>query len=512
VHIKSLVKRNWIEGWLVFAGCIILVIQFAISKQYLSADGVDHTSVIGAPFDDTYIHARFAENIFHGNGFSFNPGHVVSADTSPLWVVMIAAGGFVTSHFDLIAIILSAIAWLLLAPGVYRIARYVFVWEKSFSIAAAITMLLSPRLMTMALTGMETTFATLLVLMAIEMHIRSREIKEIRIREAIVLGIGIAIRPEFYLLVLLATADWLYLILKKQISAKEILGYIVPLIISSFVIFSIPLRESGSLFYHSSIVQGVGFHFPPDFYYIGRAYYILMENLSWIIALLLLFIFSFRIPKMKGNTALLVIFMAALPILQGFIAPQYRHFGRYFFPVIPLVIVSMIALLRRSMLSGKRFIFFQFWNDSKRTVFLSLIAIIGSLPLVIRWTGVYAESVRNINDQHLAVASWLQVNVTPDHKIAVDDIGAIGYITKRKVVDLTGLINPEFYPLQKEQSSVWKEARKQNTDIFIIYKRLNPSFFEYAKDSLELVKEFRVRPPLVVSADTVMSVFKVKGS
>lgn len=512
MHLKSLVRRNWVEGWLVFGGIVILVIQFAVARHFLSEGGIDHTNSIGAPLDDTYIHSRFAENLFTSLGYSFNPGHSVSADTSPLWVAMIGVAGLVSSHLDIVAIILSAISWLLLAPGVYRMARYVFVWEESFSIAAAICMLLSPRLLTMNLSGMETTFATLLVLLAIEIHIRSREIKRIRMQEGIVLGLGIAIRPELYLLVLIASLDWIYLLCKKQISIKGLTGYTIPLCISAYLVFSIPLFERGSFMYHSSIVQGTGFRFPPDFYYIGRSFYILLENFWWIILFLLLYIVSFKVPKITGNNFIIIIFILSLPILQGFIAPQYRHFGRYIFPVIPLVILTLIALLRTTMLSDKGFSYFRDMKDKQRTIYLSVFALFFSLPLAVKWIGVYAEAVRNINDQHLAVASWINEHGSQNDKLAVDDVGAIGYFTKRTIIDLTGLVSPEFFPLQKDQSLVWKEARRQGANLFIIYTRLNPSFYQYAKDSLELVQEFRLRPPLVSSADTVMSVFKVKGT
>jgi hypothetical protein len=510
VHIGKAIKRNFVEGALVLAGIVILLVQFAIAKYELSDGGTDHTTTIGAPLDDTYIHTRFAENLFHGNGYSFNPGHIVSADTSPLWVVLIGVGGFFNEHLDLVAIILSAIAWLLLAPGVYRISRYVFVWERSFSIAAAICVLLSPRLLAMNLSGMETTFAALLVLVAIEMHIRSREMRQIRMREAVVLALGIALRPEFYLLVLIVFIDWLYLILKKQVSIKKIVPFIIPILVSAFFVFRIPLSERGSLLYHSSIVQGAGFSFPPDFYYIGRSFYIMFENFGLIILLPLFIIRSFRSLRIKDLSAVLILFTLGLPIVQGFVAPQFRHFGRYIFPVIPLVALIVIAKLRDFMLSEDGAPFFRTMKDSKRTIVLGLIITACSLPLAIKWAGVYADSVRNINDQHLAVAQWVQEHEISN--IAADDVGALGYVAKKNIIDLTGLISPEFYPLQKDQSLVWKEARNQGARYFIIYPRLNPDFYRYAKDSLELVKNFPVRLPLVSSADTVMSVFKVRGS
>ncbi|MDP4221456.1 MAG: hypothetical protein Q8916_02285 [Bacteroidota bacterium] len=520
MHLKSFVKRNLVEGTLVFAGVIILVVQFAVAKHLLSEGGVDHTTVIGAPLDDTYIHCRFAENLFAGHGYSFNPGQVLSADTSPLWVAMIALGGFVTSHFDLVAMLLSAIAWLLLAPAVYRVARYVFVFEQPYSIAAGICMLLQPRLILMALSGMETTFATLLALIAIALHIRSREIRQIRISEAVILGFGIAVRPEFCLLVLIASLDWIFLILKRRVSAMGAIGFVFPLAISSALVLSIPYGESSEhhLLYHSSLVQGAGFRFPPDFYYIGRSLYIIFENFWWVLLLMPVFILHLKFPKLWGNFALVPIFLLALPIIQGFVAPQYRHFGRYVFLVLPLAVLSIIAFLRINIQSNSKFAFLRQMRERKRIVVFSVFAILFSLPLAFKWTVVYGESVRNINDQHLAVALWITAHASEQDRLAVDDVGAIGYLTKRPVIDLTGLVSPEMFQLQHDPAAIWNAAREvKGANLFIIYTRLDPSFYSLIKDSLDilndsldLLTEFRVRPPLVASADTVLSVFRVK--
>ena len=83
-------------------------------------------------------------------------------------------------------------------------------------------------------------------------------------------------------------------------------------------------------------------------------------------------------------------------------------------------------------------------------------------------------------------------------------------ITDRRVIDLTGLVTPEVYPLQHDQDSVWSYARAKGANMFVIYTRLNPSFYQGHRDSLELVKEFRVREPLISAAATVMSVFRMK--
>ncbi|HEY6171591.1 MAG TPA: hypothetical protein VIX80_04940, partial [Candidatus Kapabacteria bacterium] len=119
--------------------------------------------------------------------------------------------------------------------------------------------------------------------------------------------------------------------------------------------------------------------------------------------------------------------------------------------------------------------------------------------------------VANINEQHVAASEWIEKNLKDDDVIAAQDVGAIGYFTKKNVIDLVGLISPDMYSVQNDQKEVWKKARAEGANLFFIYTRLNPSFYEYTKDSLELVGEWRVSPPLIASADTVFSCFRMKG-
>jgi hypothetical protein len=175
VHLKSFVKRNLAEGILVSAGIVILVVQFAVQKHFLSDGGVDRTTIVGAPLDDVYIHCRYAENLLAGHGYSFNPGHTVSADTSPLWVALIAIGGLFSSHLDLVAIILSAFFYLLLAPAVFRICRETFLLPRSWSIVGGFVTLLCSRLVWASASGMEVSLACFITLVVLHEHIKQRQ-------------------------------------------------------------------------------------------------------------------------------------------------------------------------------------------------------------------------------------------------------------------------------------------------------------------------------------------------
>jgi len=363
----------------------------------------------------------------------------------------------------------------------------------------------------------------LLTLIAVEMHVRSRIQGKIRVREAIILGLAIAIRPELYLLAALSAIDWIILLFKKRASIGGVLLFDSVLLAFFVVVLSLPYSIEGKLLYHSSIAQGAGMRFTPDFFYIFRSFAILLES-YWYFALLF-FINSYKLwlPKWRARYIVPLLLIVLLPVIQGFLSPQYRHFGRYIFPLLPIVALAVGAFLRKTLRSELEYtsdaleknIRLHGWRIFPADGQFAICIVIGLIILFIgvyRWTFYYAEGSSNINDQHLAIASWVNTNTTSSDIIAADDVGALGFFTKKNIIDLTGLVTPELYPLQTDQRLVWKAARNKGANLFIIYTRLNPTFYQYAKDSLELVKEFRISKRLITSADTVMSIFRVKGA
>jgi hypothetical protein len=56
---------------------------------------------------------------------------------------------------------------------------------------------------------------------------------------------------------------------------------------------------------------------------------------------------------------------------------------------------------------------------------------------------LYAWNVDNINKMHVSIARWVIEHTPRDALLGLNDIGAIGYISERPVVDLAGLVTPE---------------------------------------------------------------------
>lgn len=491
-------KRYKVELWFIIAGAAIVgLLLFLQDLRYNSYHKEPFASILGVPLDDVYIHCRYAVNLLARNEYSFNPGLLVTADTSPLWVVLLAIGGLFTSQIHIVAIALSSLFYLFLAPSAYRLSLSLGL-DKRWSILSGVCTLLAARIVWSAPSGMEITLACLLAALAIKTHIQS--INKPSYKEAILLALGIAVRPELMFLAGLCFVDWVVALRRMKKSYKDLLSPTIVFVLMVSPVFMLPLLERDSFVYHSSVVQGAGLSIIPNVSYLYFAFRILLISVAppVLFALVSPFYF-FKDEKWR----LLILFGLGLPSLLSFVAPQFRHHGRYFFPVIPILIVLGIGVL--SKLLGKAGI-----AKLRICVQIALccFALVGSAI----WTDNYVNCVSNINDQHVAAAEWIKKNAKPTDIIAAQDVGAIGYFTKRNIIDLVGLVSPDMFRVQHDQKQVWKMARAQGANLFFIYKRLNPSFYEYAKDSLELETEWRVTPPLIASADTVFSLFRVKGA
>ena len=497
--LRKKMRSYRIEMWLVLAGIFVLIAFAIVQHLLLAGNESPNLYFLGVPLDDVYIHAQFAKNVLHRFPYSFQSGHTLTADTSPLWVAMLTIGGFFTTRLELVAMVLSMLAYLALGPGIYRVARDVFGMSEHQARIAGIATVFSSRLAWSGMSGMETALAALLMLLVVEEHIRSRKRNCLRAREAIWIGLSLLVRPEFMFVTLILVTDWMIAAFRQRanVSAAPITILIAATIASPALL--LPLLTRNDLISHSSVVQGAGISFIPNFEYLWFALKVLASNNVIIFVLLIAGIWFLR---HKPEFYLLFIIAIGLPILQSFVAPQFRHHGRYFFPVFPLIILCGIGAWQEIELQ------MPLKNIIAKTVVV-LIVLAGLIETG-RWSLIEAESVRNINDQHLAVVEWLRQNIRANDTLAVDDVGAIGYFLNKPVIDLNGLMTPSLWPLQHDQDSVWRTARSMGANLFVIYRRLNPPFYENHKDSLVLQQEFHVRLPLASAADTVMSIYRIK--
>jgi hypothetical protein len=167
--------------------------------------------------------------------------------------------------------------------------------------------------------------------------------------------------------------------------------------------------------------------------------------------------------------ALLTAYTLRLPV-------DYQH-GRYLMPSIPILIVYGVwgtsALLRpRSP------------HLAVRVVSRALPAAIALLVLLFLGRGAqaYREDVGFIEGEMVVTANWLNENTEEDDLLAVHDIGAVGYLTDRPLLDLAGLITPEVIPFMTDADQLADWMFQQGAIYTLFFPDFSPTYAQLATD------------------------------
>jgi len=95
----------------------------------------------------------------------------------------------------------------------------------------------------------------------------------------------------------------------------------------------------------------------------------------------------------------------------------------------------------------------------------------------------YAKDVAIINTEMVAAANWLKDNTSETDLIAVHDIGAVGYFSQRRIIDLAGLVSPEIIPIIRDESQLAAYLDQQGADYLMTF----PEWYPELTDDLQAV-------------------------
>jgi hypothetical protein len=151
--------------------------------------------------------------------------------------------------------------------------------------------------------------------------------------------------------------------------------------------------------------------------------------------------------------------------------------------------------------------------DAWRTALPPLALVVLSVLSLSNWANLYALSVQNIDDVQVALGRWVRRHVPPGVAVATHDVGAIGYLSNRPVVDIEGLVTPPFIALKREQPTarrardVYAEIKRDGARYLIIF----PSAFPWlaAEPGLRRVYSVAVRHNVILPAST-MAVYRLQ--
>jgi len=413
--------------------------------------------VSGFPLDDAWIHQTYARSLAQGEGWSFTPGEVSAGATAPFWVLLLVPGYWLgVAPFAWVMILAVIQLWGVGALGISAWQR-IGLGNQWWGFACASLLVIEWHLIWAGLSGMETllygliSLAVITLLLELNRNPRSKTLFWVVV--GAVVGLGVWVRPEAVtLLAPIGVAAGLDSGKPPKIRLKHLL--------LSFAGFSLFF---GTYLGFNRWLAGAWW---PNTFYAKQAEYSALQEIPLLsrlveqfsplmagvlIALMPGFIFLIYRSLKQRDWVLLSgaawalghvgMYALRLPVI-------YQH-GRYVIPAIPLfVVLGFVGTFQLvSTLRGERtkWLLSRVWGG----------VIIGFLGLFwLLGIRAYLDDVALIDGEMVAAAAWLADNTAEDDLIAAHDIGAIGYFTKRPIVDLAGLVSPDVIPFIRDEPAL----------------------------------------------------------
>jgi hypothetical protein len=417
------------------------------SALYAMAENGATGGVSGFPLDDSYIHAQFARQLAHGEGMSYQGGPWLLASTSPLWTALLSVVAGQVWWAKLLGVILF-LCTVVLAGKLARDLGASEGWSALVSFAVAST----SWLVWSALSGMEVLLFASLSLGALR-----RDLTESAPTQP---GSGSPLPLAWVLAALAALARPEGAVLLGIVGASAIVRRrtrlagdgrrIVSGVFATLVLLApfalLAVARGGSILPTTLAVKTASF---------GGADAPLLQVLHQSLGvafkplpLAVVFAGAGVVVALGRRGGALVVWAVALPFCYALLshgpAPLLGNFGRYLFPWLPVVTVlgvlgleSLARALGDALPStGRRP---GMWIGVGLAAALLVPSVLGS------WTGrsFYARNVADVQASDVAAARWLAERVDPRALVAVQDIGAIGFFAPQRLLDLSGIVDPD---------------------------------------------------------------------
>ena len=406
----------------------------------------------GFPLDDPWIHLTFAKNLVDYHSFSYFKNEMATAgSTSPIYTLLLAAGFFVTSNEMILSYVLGIAFLILSSLFFYKLSSCDFGKENIYALLVTAVFLSDKWMNFISVSGMETTMF-IFILIATVYFYRQKKVVPFGIFLSLILwarpdGLAFigAIVVDIFIQNYFAKTDPGIKLFSKNDFMK--IGIIVAVFFALYVLMNYTL--SGSLLpntYNAKLT-----YYAPEFrsradflkgevwnYFTSGSYGIVMTGFfaGTILALFDLF------KKKYNNNFLYIIFILAFVFIYWYKLPYAHRFGRYMMPVIPfMIIVSSVGFKELFKSFGK-------YLNNRTIAVYGTVVILGLITVLSFYNylenkSVYITECKYINDRQVIAAKWIKDNTKETDVIATHDVGAIGFYSQRKIVDVAGLVTPE---------------------------------------------------------------------
>jgi len=428
---------------------------------------------------------------------------------------MILALGFLITKNEMILSYVLGILFLVLAVFVfYKLSEHSFPKENWLAIAAALIFGLDGWMNFIAVSGMETTMFIFLLLICFYYY---------RKRKPLLFGFTLGLvfwgRPDAAAFIGAVVLDYLiFLYLKKKsprqnddipaFSKSELLKGISIFLIILAAYFALNLYLSGSIL--PNTYDAKLSYYSPEFRsrvdFLKNEVWLYFTDQAYLLLIIPFFIAVIKVlsdsARMKYNRFLLpLIFILALVFMYWYKLPYAHRFGRYMMPIIPFYIFLFVYGTREFY----KYLY-RYYNDrnivnSLNYIFF-IIVVIYFASVYYQQRVLYAEQTHYISIRQVATAKWLRDHTPEGSIIATHDVGAIGFYSNRKILDVAGLINPEFIKRLNDidfSQFMTNEMKKYNVSYIAFlrewYRVVNQnSLFTTGDSNIEIMDVYKFDP------------------
>jgi hypothetical protein len=426
----------------------------------------------GWSYDDPYVTFRYAENLYRGLGFVYNPGEQVLSTTTPSFTMLLWGLRYFSADLPRLAFVIGAIA---LPTG------GLFLWDLTYThnrpLTAWISLLLYPIFPLLLTTlGSEMPLFLALCIGAFTLYARSRYSYA-----SVFLALCVLTRPEGILVSFILLVDY---ILKKHELPKFtaflfFIFILTPWIIFSTLSFGSPIpttlaakQAQGSMLISERYIPGLATVL--SWGYLSRWQY-------WLGGL----IGAVGMTTLgKWNRAWLsFIAWGGIHFLAFSLLGVSGYFW-YYAPLVPGVIILFGLGVEFLLEHTNR-------NNSLARVLISSIGLLLLLGIFSSITS-HAISRSQNRDSRIAIyqeiGTWIKNNTPKEAKIGLLEIGIMGYFAERTIIDFSGLLQPEvvdsFDPSSTYEDSARWSIQKFRPD----YVVLNPGGYPNLIDEIVSVQ------------------------
>lgn len=424
---------------------VVLIVFATILTRFLVAYCTNYTA------DDSFITFRYAENVAAGKGFVYNEGERVLGTSTPLYTLVLAL--LLKSGLPIVLLtrIVNIAADCLTSTLIFLLLRQ-FRW--GVGILAALFYVLFPRVMVWSVSGMETSLFVLLVVGTLYFYVKRKFDLA-----ALFLGLTLLTRMEGAILGFAILVDFIFRY--KAFPGRMVLwagGVVLPWFVFSFLYFGSPVTNAvpgKRALYTGTILQ------TPQ-WSIFREFLFLRAKIGWpLLVLSLAGIYriatqakSYAIIPFWTLTYFLLFLFAGTRMHMWYYVPFYA--GYLILVVFGLGLVwekikgVLVRLASVSSVRGRPLV------AAKTLVAVSLAAVLIVAGLVYvqqmkRTFRLAAAQQVGWEDVHKGIGLWLAEHTQPDDTISAEDIGYLGYYSRRYILDHDGIVSPQAIPFNKNK-------------------------------------------------------------